>query len=258
MPCKILHIEDELDNLQLVRDLLASTDYEVLQATTGRGGFAMALKALPDLILADINLPDISGIEVIAYFKQSPLLNHIPIVVITGNASDILHMSCLKAGAVDVILKPVGRARLIESIQHIRDASIKHISEEKRTLHARLKKVLVVDDNPDLRTIFARSFDRRQFAVTIAADGVEALQRLHEDKPDILILDINMPRLSGFDVLRHVRENRQQYPMKVVVVTGNTMAMTAPETEIADLLLVKPVSINDLITLAQRFTQAQT
>lgn len=115
-----------------------------------------------------------------------------------------------------------------------------------------LKKVLVVDDNPDLRAIFARTFDRRHFSVQVAVDGVEAIESLQKEIPDVLILDLNMPRLSGFDVLHYVRENQRTKDVKVIIVTGNCIAMQSPETEFADLLLIKPVSIVDLLTFAQR------
>jgi len=117
---------------------------------------------------------------------------------------------------------------------------------------SQLKKVLIVDDNPDLRFIFTRTFDRRDFLVDSASNGLEAIERLQNDPPDIMILDVNMPGISGFDVLRYVRQNEKTKNMKVVLVTGNCMAMQAPEAEGADLLLIKPVSVNDLITLAQR------
>lgn len=113
-------------------------------------------------------------------------------------------------------------------------------------------KILIVEDNADLRTIFSFAFNRRYFSVEVATDGVEAIEQLNREVPDIVILDINMPRLSGYDVLRHVRSNPRTQDVKVVVVTGNIMAMQAPEVEFADLLLIKPVNINDLITLAER------
>ncbi|MBZ0284508.1 MAG: response regulator [Anaerolineae bacterium] len=120
------------------------------------------------------------------------------------------------------------------------------------TISSPLKKVLVVDDNPDLRAIFARTFDRRHFLVEVAVDGVDAIEHLKTELPDVLILDLNMPRLSGFDVLRYVRENQRTKDVKVIIVTGNCIAMQAPEVEFADLLLIKPVSIVDLMTFAQR------
>jgi two-component system cell cycle response regulator DivK len=120
-----------------------------------------------------------------------------------------------------------------------------------------LKKVLIAEDNPDLREIFARTFHHYHFSVEVAEDGIETIESLKLELPDVLILDVNMPRLSGFDVLRYVRQNQRTKDIKVVVVTGNCMAMQAPEAEYADLLLVKPVSIKDLVTLAQRLTPTE-
>lgn len=127
---------------------------------------------------------------------------------------------------------------------------------KQNTLASSLKTVLIVDDNPDLRIIFARSFDRRHFLVHVAMDGAEAIERLKEELPDVLILDINMPKLSGFDVLRYVRQNQHTKDIKVILVTGNCMAMQEPEAEHADLLLIKPVNIDDLVTLSQRLISA--
>ena len=121
-----------------------------------------------------------------------------------------------------------------------------------------LKKVLIVDDNPDLRFIFARTFDRRHFSVHVAVDGVEAIESLQAELPDVLILDVNMPRLSGFDVLRYVRQNQRTKDVKVVLVTGNCMAIQEPEAKYADLLLIKPVNIDDLVTLARRLVTTKS
>ncbi len=257
MPHKILYIEDNPNNMQLVRKMLKVTDYQLYEAVDGNSGYETALKVLPDLILTDINLPDINGVEVISYLKQSPLLHDVPIIAITADNSTKLEQQCLISGAVAVMHKPISRFHLLNTIRRFAGTSNRLASEQRHTLHADLKKVLVVDDHPDLRAIFARTFDRRHFAVTIASDGVEAIERLQEELPDILILDINMPRLSGYEVLRYVRQNQGTQDLKVIVVTGNTMAMTAPEAEFADLLLIKPVSISDLVTLAQRLMPAQ-
>lgn len=114
------------------------------------------------------------------------------------------------------------------------------------------RTVLIAEDNLDLRNIFAKTFERIHFAVRLAEDGIEAIESLKADPPDILILDINMPRVSGLEVLRFVRENPATKAIKVVLVTGNGMAMQSPEAEYADLVLIKPVYIADLMTLAKR------
>jgi chemosensory pili system protein ChpA (sensor histidine kinase/response regulator) len=115
-----------------------------------------------------------------------------------------------------------------------------------------MKDILIAEDNSDLRAIFARVFEHSAFSVRVAIDGQETLQQLIEAIPDVLILDINMPRVSGLDVLDHIKDNPAYENMKTVVVTGNFLAQHEPEAAIADVFLVKPVSIADLVKLSEQ------
>jgi CheY-like chemotaxis protein len=114
------------------------------------------------------------------------------------------------------------------------------------------KNILIADDNADLRSIFARSFAHRKYNVRVAKDGVEAVSELEQEIPDVLVLDVNMPRMSGLDVLTHVRTQRRLKALKVILVTGNYIAAESPEAEMADIVLVKPVSTHELVRMAER------
>lgn len=257
MAFKVLYVEDNPVNMRVIRKLLQNTDYHLLEAIDGQSGWALALEATPDLILMDINLPDVSGVALISQMKQHTQLMHIPIVAFTADASDRLKKQCLTLGCVAVLHKPIHRFHLLDVLQRYTTTEATTsiiVNAPPMKACAEMKKVLVVDDNPDLRFIFSRAFDRRYFDVNIASDGVEAIESLQRELPDILILDVNMPRLSGFDVLRYVRTHQQSQDVKVVIVTGNSMAAHSPEAADADLLLLKPVDLNDLITLAQRLS----
>jgi two-component system cell cycle response regulator DivK len=115
-----------------------------------------------------------------------------------------------------------------------------------------MKTVLVADDNEDLRHIFVRAFDSKLFDVHQAKDGAEALHYIQQTPPDIIILDIDMPKLSGLEVLKYLKDNH--YHSKVILVTGNSMMADVPQANDADLVLVKPVSIKELVTFVSRFT----
>lgn len=255
MTIKVLYIEDDFNNVRLIRKMFKLTDYQLFEAFDGNSGFEVALRVQPYIILIDINLPDVYGVDVATYLKQSPTLQHIPIIALTADVSQETYNRCMAAGCASVIHKPVSRFLLLDTIYRLTNSALTGMTETPMTNlynDKPLKKVLIVDDNPDLRVIFARTFDRKHFAVQVATDGVQAIESLKTDLPDILILDINMPRLNGFEVLKFVRQNQRTKDIKVVVVTGNYMAMQAPEAEYADLLLIKPVDIADLITLTQR------
>lgn len=121
-----------------------------------------------------------------------------------------------------------------------------------------MKQVLIAEDNPDLRMIFSHAFHGDEFEVRAVVDGQEVMHELHAQIPDVLVLDINMPNLTGLDVLRYVHEQPEMKNLKVIVVTGNSQAILNPEAEYADLFLLKPVGLFELRKFAERLIGANT
>lgn len=113
-------------------------------------------------------------------------------------------------------------------------------------------RILIAEDNPDLRQIFTVAFTRYHYEVLLAEDGQAALDLLENVKPDLLVLDINMPKVNGLEVLQRVRARPDLKQIKIMIVTGNVIAGNSPEAEAADLLLIKPVGLLDMIKLAER------
>ena len=115
MTARILCVEDNPQNMRLVRKLLRRT-YTVLEAEDGMSGLRMAEEEEPDLILMDINLPDIDGIEVTKRIKVQEHLNHIPIIALTANAMFGDEQKYLAAGCDGYIAKPVDKTTLHNEI----------------------------------------------------------------------------------------------------------------------------------------------
>jgi len=256
MAFKVLYVEDNPLNMFLIREMLSLTEYELIEAVNGQQGFEVAANAQPDLIIMDIGLPDMSGLDLTRQIKRHPDLKTIPIIALTGDSSDEMVIACHEAGCQRVLHKPAGRFLLLDAIRAFSDLAITALKPVETAASAPIpsatKKVLIAEDNRDLRDIFSHTFNPRHFSVKVAVDGREALKQLEEELPDILILDVNMPYMTGLEVLTRVRQDPRMKHMKVIVVTGNTMATHAPEAELADLFLVKPVNIVDLMTFAQR------
>jgi two-component system cell cycle response regulator DivK len=112
----ILYIEDNPQNMRLVRKMLASGDYQMLEAPDGIRGLALASREMPSLILVDINLPDIDGMEVTARIKADPALSHIPIIALTANAMYGDRDRFLAAGCDGYLAKPVSRKELLDAV----------------------------------------------------------------------------------------------------------------------------------------------
>lgn len=120
-----------------------------------------------------------------------------------------------------------------------------------------LNRVLIAEDDAYLRALFVKAFKGSNFQVTAASDGEEVIHHLNREMPDILVLDLGLPGYNGFDILRYVRRHEHlanNDHTKIIVVTGNAQAEHHAEAALADLFMTKPVSIRDLLALAQRIT----
>jgi CheY-like chemotaxis protein len=114
---RILYVEDNFQNKRLVKKVLVAKGYEVLEAEDGLQGIAIAARERPDLILMDINMPGIDGMEATSRLKSSPDLSHIPIIALTANAMRGDRERILAAGCDDYLQKPVDNTKLVELIE---------------------------------------------------------------------------------------------------------------------------------------------
>ena len=117
MSKRILVVEDEEDNRRIVRDLLTSVGYEIIEAVTGEEGVKAAETQLPDLILMDIQLPGLDGYEATRRIKANPALHHIPIIVVTSYALSGDDAKAFEAGCDGYVAKPFSPRALLAKIR---------------------------------------------------------------------------------------------------------------------------------------------
>ncbi len=115
---RILYIEDNPQNMRLVRKMLQIDGHEIIEAVTGLDGVAAANRTMPDMILMDINLPDIDGLEAAARIKSQPSLAHIPIVALTANAMHGDRERFIDAGCDGYLAKPVTKNELLNTVNY--------------------------------------------------------------------------------------------------------------------------------------------
>jgi two-component system cell cycle response regulator DivK len=127
MPSRILCVEDNPQNMRLVRKILCSAGYEVVEAVDGTSGIAAAYEQNPDLILMDVNLPDIDGLEATRRLKADPQVSAIPILALTANAMHGDRERCLEAGCNGYIPKPITKNELLNTVAHfVKQSEQKH------------------------------------------------------------------------------------------------------------------------------------
>ena len=116
-----------------------------------------------------------------------------------------------------------------------------------------MAKILVVDDDTLTRHLLQQSLEQFGHAVQAAANGREALQMAIMDKPDVMVLDIMMPGINGAEVIREMRGQPGYEDVRIIVVTGSPQPEKIPEVAQADVLLRKPLPIEDLLAQIQAF-----
>lgn len=119
----ILYVEDNAQNMRLVGKILRNSGYTMLEALNGAKGLELAENEHPDLILMDINLPDIDGVEAVRRLKSNPDLMHIPVIALTANAMYGDRESYLAAGCDGYLAKPIARMELLNAVAHFLEQS---------------------------------------------------------------------------------------------------------------------------------------
>ena len=118
MSKRILVVEDQKDNRQIIRDMLAGTDYEITEAEDGEHALADVAKQRPDLILMGVQLPVMDGYEVTRQIKANPVLRSIPIIAVTSHALDGEERTARAAGCDDYVPEPYSPCELLAKIRH--------------------------------------------------------------------------------------------------------------------------------------------
>lgn len=116
MPVKVLYVEDNPQNMRLVRKMLSTVGYDMIEALDGLSGLQQLEKEHPDVVLLDINLPDIDGVEVLKRIRENGMYRHLPVIALTANAMFGDRQRFLDAGFDAYLAKPVSRRELTDTL----------------------------------------------------------------------------------------------------------------------------------------------
>ena len=260
MAGRILVIEDNQTNLDLISYLLGAFGFEVLTALDGRSGYETACRVVPDLIICDIQMPEIDGYAVARMVRATAALQRTPLVAVTALAMVDDRRKVLEGGFDGYISKPIDPETFIRQVEAFLPAAKSPRPQpvaEPATRPAPERPpepapanpdgrptILVVDDVPG-NIAFARSLLEPSGYRVIAADnGENGLALARESSPDLILSDLDMPGGDGFQLLRAVRRDPRlrQTPLAVLSCTfWNDQDRRRAMTEGADRFLVRPM-----------------
>ena len=206
----ILVIEDDERFAHILCDLAREMDFECHLAHNAAEGLAFATHSLPSAIVLDVNLPDFSGLGVLDQLKRNPVTRHIPVHVVS--VADY-SKEALGRGAIGYALKPVKRDELVHALQ---------LLEAKFTQS--LHRVLVVEDDERQRESVRHLLSSEDVEIVGAGTAAEALQHLRGSTFDCMVMDLNLPDLSGYELLQQMTEQDGVSFPPVIVYTGRALS----------------------------------
>jgi len=204
---RLLIIDDDKSVLSELREMFTQEGYEVITAGSGEEGMRLAREQQPDLITLDIIMPGVDGWSVLKTLKSDAGVRHIPVVVLTMLGDKELGHAL---GAVDYITKPIERALVLETVERFRVIN-------------NTSRVLIVDDDADTRAVLKRTLMPIGCAVAEAVDGPDALRSIAESVPAVVLLDIMMPGMDGFELLERLRSDPQWKDICVIIISAKDL-----------------------------------
>jgi CheY-like chemotaxis protein len=208
-----LVVEDDYKSADLIRVQLEAEGFVVLHAASAETALVLAAKQPLALITLDIRLPNMDGWEFIAEMKKTPALKHIPVVIISIVAD---HAKGFALGAAGVMQKPISRQELYEALLGL---GLFPLAEGKSL------KILVVDDDPKAVELIAVRILGLASTVLRAYGGREAIDAARRELPDLIVLDLMMPEVNGFDVVSALVEDPATAGIPVIVVTAKHITL---------------------------------
>ncbi|XWX03640.1 response regulator [Aggregatilineales bacterium SYSU G02658] len=203
----VLVIDNDEATLQLIEDYLSSAGYRVSAVSSAVDALKYAVRLQPAAIIADATLSDVDSWELMRQLKTEPACANIPVIVMSVLDKKT---TAFYLGAADYLVKPLSQQALLDSL-----ARVVNVAEDA--------PILVVDDKNSHRMLIQEVLEMQGYRVAAVAGGEEALRWLRSSTPSLIILDIVMPDLNGFEVLRHIRESEATQSIPVVIATGREL-----------------------------------
>jgi len=217
---KIMVIDDDMGMRELLYNSLTKKGYEVISAIGGEQALQLMTKSKPDLIILDYAMPGMDGL---AFLKRLRSFDtELPVIMLTGFGDDQTEHEAKKLGVNEFLRKGVGIELFIDSIN-------KFVDPKRFTQASRPSKgfIMVVDDDPDIRELLKHFLTKKDYDVVCMENAEKALAKIKERKPNLILLDINMPGMDGLTALKKFKEIDKN--LGVIMISGNTEVELAKE-----------------------------
>jgi signal transduction histidine kinase len=241
----ILIIDDDPTNLEMLKTLLEHAGFMVLQASNGQEAFDIINGLQIDLILCDVMMPLVDGYTFAMRVREHERLRNIPLIFVSAKDQTLDKLKGYRMGGIDYLTKPVAYEELLLKVQAILQLHrriqeryipvgvvktqdhVYEINHEKEPQYQTIRagngeKILVVDDELINIEVFKAHLSRYNYQVLTASNGYEALDLIDQEHPDIVLLDLMMPKMSGFRVCQIIRTEKRLLHLPIIMLTAKS------------------------------------
>lgn len=247
----ILIVDDDPHYRSLLRERLQNAGYLISEAADGVEAVEILRVESYDVILLDLNMPNMDGFEVLEWLKQNKNTRDTNVIVLTSDSKRDTVVTSLTLGAKDFITKSAGKLEMITRIRYLSGIKVLEQKTHEKISDDELasSKILIVDDEALSIELTARRIEKQGFSALRANSGEQAIAMVKEQDIQLVLLDINMPGMDGYTTLKHLREHKAKEELAIVMVT----AIEEPDIVIdcikagADDYIMKPFHPTELI-----------
>jgi len=255
----VLIVDDSITVRELLSSTFSKAGYRVEQARDGQEAWEKLRGGLPcDIVFSDIEMPRMNGLELLSNLQKDPRLAAIPVAFLTSKAAYLHRKEAAKLGASGYFTKPCPDRDLLSAAEKMIAGEVLLADSIKATPNQLSSSplVLIVDDSVIMREMLTISFVKAGYRIEQARDGLEAWEKLRAGLAcDLILCDIEMPRLNGLELLSCLQEDEQLQGIPVAMVTAQEaqkMQHLAAAKGAKGFFVVKPYIENVLLSAAQR------
>ncbi len=205
---KILVVDDDLATTLVLKGILIASGYNVMLSNSGQEAISFARERNPDLIIMDIRMPELNGLQVTDILHHDPETREIPILILSvADEED----EAFRAGASEYLPKPVE----IDKLQ----TTVRNMLMQQNVLK-RFFKVLIIDDDPAIRAVCREVLEKQGYSVQEASSGKSGLELLSKLPIDVVLLDVMLPDFDGFQITEKIRSNRKLADLPIIFISA--------------------------------------
>lgn len=212
----LLIVEDDIDTSEMLRVYFEAQDFQVVMASSGKEFLEYLRLYLFDLVLLNVRLPDIDGFELGMILREDVRTSNLPFIYITERRARDDRIAGLKLGAIDYITKPFDvqelRLRVRNTIRFTRQYPL------VKQLQGRIK-ILIVQDDTEINEMLNTYLDSQGYEIQIIKHGQGVLEVCRQDIPDIIILDVDLPDVDGYEIIRLLRSSSDVSHIPIIFLT---------------------------------------